>query len=658
MEVRKEEGGWRMEGERRIGVYVCHCGTNIAATVKVSEVVESAKSLRGVVLARDYMFMCSDPGQDLIKNDIKRERLNRVVVAACSPLLHERTFRRVCREGGLNPYLLETANIREQCSWTHVEGGTEKAKEIVRAAVMKVYHHEPLEMREFPVHPATLVVGAGIAGIQAALDIANAGYKVYLVEREPSIGGHMIQLDKTFPTLDCSSCMLTPKMSDAGSHPHIELFTFSEVEEVKGFVGNFKVKIKRKASYVDNTKCTGCGICQEKCPSKVASEFNLGLGQRKAIYTPFLQAVPNKPVIDRDHCIYFLKGKCRVCEKFCETRAIDFGQTDRFLEVDVGSIIVATGYDPFDPRRKPELGYGKYPNVITGFELERLLSPAGPTQGVVQIEGRVPRNVVFLQCVGSRDKTVGHEYCSRVCCMYTAKHAHAIKEKIPDAKVTVFYIDIRAFGKGYEQFYERVQKEGVIYRKGSVSEIYRKDDKLVVRAEDILLGEVVEEKADLVVLAVGLEPRKDALQVMRTFTIQPDPDGFFLERHLKLDPIATSTDGVYIVGCCQGPKDIPDTVAQAKAGAAEALGLLARGKVQVEPIVARVDEEVCAGCGLCEKMCGYGALSLEEPGRTMTVNEALCKGCGACSSICPSGAMSLKHFTYRQILDELEAFAC
>ena len=643
--------------ERRIGVYVCHCGTNIAATVNVKEVAEFATSLRGVVVTRDYMFMCSDPGQDLIKKDIKEHKLNRIVIASCSPLLHERTFRRVCREAGLNPYLLEMANIREHCSWTHDEGTTKKAEDLVRAAVMRVYYHEPLESKEVPVYPQTLVVGAGIAGIQAALDIANAGYKVYLVEREPSIGGRMIQLDKTFPTLDCSSCILTPKMSDAGSHPNIQLLTYSEVEEVSGYIGNFRVKIKKKARYVDENKCTGCGICQEKCPSKMDSEFDFGLGKRKAIYTPFPQAVPNKPVIDKTHCIYFLKGKCRVCEKFCEAKAIDFEQPERFLEVEVGSIIVATGYDPFDPRRKPEFGYGKYPNVITGFELERLLSAAGPTQGSVQIDGKVPKNVVFIQCVGSRDKTVGHEYCSRVCCMYTAKHAHAIKEKIPDAKVTVFYIDIRAFGKGYEQFYERVQKEGVIYRKGSVSEIYQKDDKLMVRAEDILIGELVEEKADLVVLAIGLEPRKDATQMMRMFSISPDIDGFFLERHIKLDPIATSTDGVFIVGCCQGPKDIPDTVAQAKAGAAEALGLLARGKVEVEPVVSFVDEELCMGCGLCENMCTYGALSLNESGTTMMVNQALCKGCGACASVCPSGAMSLKHFKYRQIMDELEAFA-
>ena len=398
-------------------------------------------------------------------------------------------------------------------------------------------------------------------------------------------------------------------------------------------------------------------FARKNAPSKVDSEFNFGLGQRKAIYTPFPQAVPNKPVIDKENCIYFAKGKCRACEKLCGPKAIDFEQPDRFLEVEVGSIIVATGYDPFDPRRKPELGYGKYPNVITGFELERLLSAAGPTQGAVEIDGKVPKNVVFIQCVGSRDKTVGHEYCSRVCCMYTAKHAHAIKENIPDAKVTVFYIDIRAFGKGYEQFYERVQKEGVIYRKGSVSEIYKKDDKLIVKAEDILLGELVEEKADLVVLATGLEPRKDATQVMRMFSLSPDPDGFFLERHIKLDPIATTTDGVYIVGCCHGPKDIPDTVAQAKAGAAESLGLLARGKVEIEPIVSAVDEDVCAGCGLCEKMCAYGALSLPQPSGIMNVNQALCKGCGACASICPSGAISLSHFTYRQIMDELEAFS-
>jgi heterodisulfide reductase subunit A len=641
--------------ERKIGVYVCHCGTNIAGMVDVAEVAEYARGLNSVVVARDYIFMCSDPGQELIRNDIKEYGLNRVVVASCSPQLHERTFQRVCQQGGLNPYLLEMANIREHCSWVHKDRGkaTEKAKALVRAAVRRVFYHEPLETKEVSFNPNTLVVGGGIAGIQAALDIAASGHRVYLVEREPSIGGHMIQLDKTFPTLDCSSCILTPKMSEVGSQPNITLMTYSEVEEVSGYIGNFKVKVRKKARCVDEDKCNGCGICQEKCPWEVDSEFDLGLGQRKAIYIPFPQAVPNVPVIDKEHCAYFLKGTCRACERFCEAKAIDFEQVDQFVEIEVGSIILATGYDTFDARLKPEYGYGIYPNVITGLELERLCSPSGPTQGRIQIDGNEPKSVVFVQCVGSRDKSVGNEYCSRVCCMYTAKQAHLIKEKIPEAKVTVQYIDVRAFGEGCEQFYERVQREGVIYRRGSISEIYKRNDKLVVRAEDTLLGELIDEEADLVVLAIGLVPRKDAGEVMRMFTISRDADGFFMEKHIKLDPVATSTDGVFIVGCCQGPKDIPDTVAQAKAAASEVLSLLWRGKVQVEPITVFVDDELCSGCGLCQDMCNYGALSLSDG--VMVVNEALCKGCGACVAICPSGAISQNYFTYRQLLEEVEA---
>ncbi|MFC1932708.1 4Fe-4S binding protein [Chloroflexota bacterium] len=646
--------------EVKTGVYVCHCGLNIAGTVDVKKVAEYARGLDWVVVARDYEFMCSDPGQALIKNDIKEFGLNRVVVASCSPRMHEATFRRVCQEAGLNPYLFEQANIREQCSWVHSDKheATEKAKALVRAAVRRVYYHELLEIKEIPVNPNTLVVGGGIAGIQAALDIADSEHKVYLVEREPSIGGHMIQLDTTFPTLDCSECILTPKMTLAGSHPYIELMAYSEVEEVSGYIGNYKVKIRKRARYVDADKCNGCGMCQEKCPWKVDSEFNLGLGKRKAIYTPFPQAVPNIPVIDTEHCAYFLKGACRVCERVCELKAINFEQKDEIVEVEVGAIILATGYDSFDARLKPEYGYGLYPNVITGLELERLLSAAGPTQGVVQINGKVPKNVVFIQCVGSRDKTVGNEYCSRVCCMYTAKHAHSIKEKIPDAKVTIFYMDIRAFGKGCEQFYERVQKERVLYRRGSVSEIYKKGDKLVVRAEDTLQGELIEEEADLVVLAVGLAPRKDANEVMRMFNISPDLDGFFLERHIKLDPIATATEGVFIVGCCQGPKDIPDTVAQASAGAAKVLALISKGRVTLEATTAKVNETLCQGCGRCEEICEFHAPKVcrNEAGLLVsTVNEALCKGCGVCAVACPTGAISIRHFTRDEILSMVDA---
>ena len=647
--------------DRRIGVYVCHCGNNIAATVNVKEVAEFAASLRGVVVARDYMFMCSDPGQELIKNDIKEYGLNRVVVASCSPLLHERTFRRVCHDAGLNPYFFEMANIREHCSWVHDDGATEKAKELVRAAVMRVYYHQSLEPMEVHINPNTLIVGGGIAGIQAALDIANAGYKVYLVEREPSIGGHMIQLDKTFPTLDCSACILTPKMSDVGSHPNIELLTYSEVEEVSGYIGNFKVKLRKKARYVDEEKCTGCGVCQEKCPWKADSEFDVGLAKRKAIYIPFPQAVPNIPVIDKEHCVYFLKGTCRACEKFCEAGAIDFEQKDKLLEVEVGSIILATGYDVFEPSVISQYGYRKYDNVITGLEFERLSNAAGPTGGQIILKnGQPPQSVAIVHCVGSRDKNF-HEYCSRVCCMYALKFAHLIKEKTK-AEVYQMYIDMRCFGEGYEEFYERVStQDGIKFIRGKVSKITDlalTDDekgKLVVCTEDTLLGSFIRVPVDMVILCIALQPRADAEKVAKLFSIGRRADGFFMERHVKLEPIATLTDGIFVAGCCQSPKDIPDTVAQAKGAASEVLRLLALGKVEIEPIVAFVDEEVCSGCGLCEKVCPYGALSLDSRERVMMVNRALCKGCGACAGVCPSGAISLSHFTPRQILEQVEA---
>jgi len=647
--------------ERRIGVYICHCGANIAATVNVKELVEFAATLRGVVVARDYMFMCSDPGQELVKNDIKELKLNRVVVASCSPLLHERTFRRVCRDAGLNPYLFEMANIREHCSWVHEEGATEKAKELVRAAVMRVYYHQPLESMEVPINANTLVVGGGIAGIQAALDIANAGYKVYLVEREPSIGGHMIQLDKTFPTLDCSACILTPKMSDVGSHPNIELLTYSEVEKVSGYIGNFKVSIRKKARYVDEEKCNGCGVCQTKCPWKVDSEFDAGLGKRKAIYTPFPQAVPNIPVIDKEHCVYFLKGTCLACEKFCEAKAIDFEQKDQILEIEVGSIILATGYDAFDPSVISQYGYRKYDNVITGLEFERLSNAAGPSGGQIRLKnGQPPQSVAIVHCVGSRDKNF-HEYCSRVCCMYALKFAHLIREKTK-AEVYQMYIDMRCFGEGYEEFYERVStQDGVKFIRGKVSRVTdqalsdEEKGRLVVCVEDTLLGSVIRVPVDMVILSIALQARADADKVAKLFSIGRRADGFFMERHIKLEPIATLTDGVFIAGCCESPKDIPDTVAQAKGAAAEVLSLLARHKVEIEPIIAFVDEEVCSGCGLCAKVCPFGALSLSGKERLMLVNRALCKGCGACAGICPSSAISLSHFTPRQILEQVEA---
>ncbi|TET40414.1 MAG: CoB--CoM heterodisulfide reductase iron-sulfur subunit A family protein, partial [Dehalococcoidia bacterium] len=568
--------------EAKIGVYVCHCGLNIAQTVDVKEVARHAGTLPSVALSRDYMFVCSDPGQDLIKNDIKELGLNRVVVASCSPRLHELTFRRVCESAGLNPYLLEMVNIREQCSWVHEEGSTEKAKALVEAAVRRVFYHEPLVVKEGPYDPNTLVVGGGIAGIQAALEIANSEHKVYLVEREPSIGGHMIQLDKTFPTLDCSQCILTPKMSEVGSHSYIELFAYSEVEEISGYVGNFKAKIRKKARYVDVNKCTGCGVCMEKCPYKTDSEFELGLAKRKAAYIPFPQAVPNVFTIDKDICIYIKSEgkKCGACIKFCEAGAIDFSQQDEIIEVEVGSIILATGFGLMDSKRVPQCGYGKYDNVMTGLEFERMVSPTGPTGGKIRLEdGGEPESVAIIHCVGSRDKNY-HEYCSRVCCMYALKQANYIKQELPDADVYQLYMDMRSFGDGYEEFYERLSNEGVNFIRGKMAQVTdramsdEEKGKLIVVSEDTLLGRIIRIPVDMVILCNALEPQHDAGKVASLFTISQKATGFFLERHPKLDPVATPLEGIFVAGCCQSPKDIPDTVAQASAAAARVLAMI------------------------------------------------------------------------------------
>ncbi len=661
-----------MTDKPKIGVYVCHCGINIASTVDVETVEEYALKLPNVEVARNYSYMCSDPGQALIKEDIKEHGLNRIIVASCSPRMHESTFRKAIQEAGINPYFLEMANIREQCSWVHQdsEEATAKAKKLVEASVAKSRLLEALESTEVDAEPAALVIGAGIAGIQAALDIADAGFKTYLVEKTPSVGGRMAQLDKTFPTLDCSACILTPKMVDCAGHPNIELLTYSEVEEINGFVGNFDVKVRKKARYVDFDKCTGCGDCAKECrvADRFPNEFDEGMGKRSAIYLPFPQAVPAKYTIDPENCLYLKRGKCGKgpkCQEVCGTGAINFEQEDELVEFKVGAIIVATGFDPFNPSRKPEYGYDDYPNVITGMEMERLVSASGPTGGKVLInngeEEIEPKEVAFIKCVGSRDESVGNEYCSRVCCMYTAKQAHLIREKLPDANIRIYYMDVRAFGKGYEEFYDRVRRENVRYIRGNPSEIFKRGNKLVVKAENTLTSTPVEDEVDLVVLGVGLEPRAEMRQIMDLLRLSQSGDRFFLEAHPKLRPVDTATDGVFLAGCCQGPKDIPDTVAQAKGAASSALIPLARGKVTIDAKVAEVNEATCRGCGFCVEICPYTAIEMVTVNRfgheieVARVNEALCKGCGSCSAACLSDSIQPKSFRDRQILPQIAA---
>jgi heterodisulfide reductase subunit A len=1100
-----------------IGVYICHCGINIAATVDVEKVTEYARNLSNVKVARNYQYLCSEPGQQLIKKDIKELKLDRVVVASCSPRLHEPTFRNAVQEGGLNPYCFEMANIREHCSWVHEarEKATEKAFAIIKGAVAKVALLQPLKEEALPVIPKALVLGGGIAGIQASLDLASAGFKVYLVEKSPSLGGRMAQLDKTFPTLDCSACILTPKMVEVGRNENIELLTYAELLELQGYVGNFKVKVLKKPKFVDWSKCNGCGECIKYCPVKLKNEFDLGLSERKAIYVPFPQAVPLKYTIEKkglapcvnacpanvnvqgylallsegklkealelirennpfpsvcgrvchhpceqecnrkeleeplairalkrfvadnyqakepslpeksrkekiavigagpsgltcalylcklgykvklfdraskpggmltaclpdyrlpkeiaekdinyilDHGIKFetlkeidlkvleknydaiylaiglqlpaklkLEGSeakgtlygleflrevksgkklshfgkkivvigggnvaidcartairlgadsvelvclekraldswdrmpahdweieaaeaegiiirdslgpkrivtsnnkvigletvvctsvyddkknfkpkfdfqksapkidcdtiiiaigqraelrgfeelanskglievnkslqtkrtkifaggdivrgpasiveavadgkfaaenierflsnkklvekekpahivkiteldiesiqkkarisipelkpslrktnfnevelslsselaieeakrclncascslCRECEKACEPRAILHEQEPEVLELEVGTIIVATGYDLFDAVLKPEFGYEKYQEVITALELERLCSSSGPTGGEIIVGKKKPRKVIFVQCVGSRDKQLGNEYCSRVCCMYTAKQALLIKEKLPNCEVIVCYTDVRAFGKGYEEFYDKVRSKGIIYRRSSIGEIYRKGNTLIVRGEDTLTNELYEEETDLVVLATALMPKKESKKLASLLRIPIGSDGFFLEYHPKLAPIDTIMQGIFLAGCAQSPKDIPDTVAQAKASASSALVLLERGEVKIQPFYAVVDEKLCSGCRLCESLCNYSALEYNKEKKIIEINNVLCQGCGSCSSGCPSSAIQTNNFTDSQLLLQLKA---
>lgn len=655
---------------KRIGVFVCWCGSNIAATVDIEKTVAAARTMPGVVYADHNKYTCSELGQAMIKDAIKEHKLERVVVASCSPRMHENTFRKAVAAAGLNPFFMEIANIREQCSWVHKdkESGTDKAISLIRTAVAKAARNEALFASEMPIERRALVIGGGIAGIQAALDIAEAGFEVDLVEREPSIGGRMAQLDKTFPTLDCSACILTPKMVDVAQSEKINLITYSEVEKVEGYVGNFSVTIRNKARSVDMSKCTGCGDCMAKCPAKVDSEFEMGLVKRRAIYTPFPQAVPNKPAIDRVNCRYFTSGKCKVCQKVCPAGAIDYEQEDQLATNRYGAIVVATGFDTHKLDNYGEYAYKKHPDVITSLELERLLNASGPTGGKIlrPSDGKPPQNVAFIQCVGSRDKAKGNPYCAKICCMYTAKHAILLREKVPGAKAYVFYIDVRTPGKDYEEFYNRAYEEyGASYIKGNVSKVFPDGDKLIVRSVDSLSGALVELVVDMVVLATSVDARHDAKELAQKLSITTNAHKFFNEAHPKLRPVDTQTAGIFLAGVCQGPKDIPETVAQASAAAVKVASLLNKPNLMSNPSVSDVDVKLCSGCLSCVAVCPYGAITekvIEErrgremvPRKVAAVNTALCQGCGACTVACRPGAINLKGFTNDQILAEVDA---
>ncbi|MFO7981319.1 MAG: CoB--CoM heterodisulfide reductase iron-sulfur subunit A family protein [Candidatus Aminicenantes bacterium] len=645
--------------KKRTGVFVCHCGINIAGTVDVKNVAKELSKYEGVVHSEDYVYMCSDPGQKLIENAIKEHKLDSVVVACCSPSLHEKTFRNVTQSAGLNPYQCEIANIREQCSWVHKdkEKATSKAKKIVKSIVQKVLRNESLEPITVPVTKRAMVIGGGIAGIQSALDIADGGHEVILVERSPSIGGHMIQLSETFPTLDCSQCIMTPKMVEVANHPNVKLMTYSEVQEISGYVGNFKVKILKKPTYVDPNVCTLCDECTKVCPVVVPNEFDEGMTGRKAIYIPFPQAIPATYTLDIESCPGVVPIACGKCADVCEPNAIDFDMKPEIVEEEVGAIVVATGYDLYGKDKMAEYGRGRYPDVLDGLQFERLLSASGPTSGEIlrPSDHKVPKEVVFIQCCGSRDPELHKPYCSKICCMYTAKHALLYKEHVPDGQAYVFYIDIRSGGKNYEEFVQRaVEDEGVVYLRGKVSKVFQNNGKITVWGVDTLTGKDIEINADMVVLAMAMEPSHKTNELAKQLKIALDKDGFLSEAHPKLRPVESVTGGLFVAGAGQAPKDIPEAVAQASGAASKVQAMFSEDVIHQAPIVAAVDEELCSGCKLCIPICPYDARVFDEEKGIVSVNEVLCEGCGSCIAACPSGAAQQKNFTDDQIYSMVE----
>jgi len=637
---------------KRIGFFICHCGINIAGTVDVKKVADQLTDYPEIVHSEDYVYMCSDPGQSRITEAIKEKNLDKVVIACCSPTLHETTFRNASEIGGINAHQCEIANVREQCSWVHkdMEKATEKAIKISKAAIERARLNESLEPISIPVTRRALVIGGGISGIQAALDLGNSGYEVVLVERSPSIGGHMIQLSETFPTLDCSQCIMTPKMVEVAKHPKIQLLTYSEVEEVNGYIGNFKVKIRKKPTYVDADKCTLCDECSKVCPVAVPDDFNLGLTRRRAIYIPFPQAIPAAFTLDIQHCPGLVPIACGKCADVCEPEAIDFDMKPEILEEEFGSIIVSTGFDLYGKEEMAEYGYGKYDDVLDGLQFERLCSASGPTMGKIlrPSDHKEPKEVVFIQCVGSRDPELHCSYCSKICCMYTAKHSMLYKHHVEDGQAYVFYIDIRSGGKGYEEFVHRTTEEdGVIYLRGKVSKIFEEGNKIKVWGVDTLTGKDIEIDADMVVLAMAMRPSQGAEELAKKLKIAVDKDGFLSEAHPKLKPVESVTSGMFLAGAAQSPKDIPEAVAQASGAAVKAVTILSKERLFHSPTIAAVNDTLCTGCGMCVDVCPYEAIAIID--EKASVNNVLCEGCGTCSATCLRAAINVRNVTPQQI---------
>ncbi|TXT59088.1 MAG: CoB--CoM heterodisulfide reductase 1 iron-sulfur subunit A [Promethearchaeota archaeon] len=629
-----------------IGLFICDCGKNISGTIDNEQLIEYFSDYPDVHVFREQ-YLCSELGLKEIKEEIEEKQIDRVVIAACSFKLHGSLFRKTIEKAGINRFLISFANIREQNSWVHAnqpQKATQKAIDQIKMAIAQVRLLTPLALQKVQIIPNILIIGGGIAGIKAALVSANAGYKVYLVEREPTIGGHMALFDKTFPTLDCSICILGPLMSEVNEHPNIELLTYSEVKKVEGYIGNFKVTIEKKPRFINEEECVGCfDICRDVCPIDIEDTFF----PRKAIDVPYPQAIPLYPTIIEEECI-----GCKACAQACDRDAIDFDQKPEKIQLTIGAIIVATGLKTFDPTILSELNYQKYQDVITTFQLERLLNNDGPTNGKIirPSSGKPPKKVSFVLCVGSRNKKIDHEYCSQVCCNASIKQAILLKKENPNIKVNVYYTDIRAVGKNCEEFYNRAREEfGVRFIKSNISAIVKSDtsDELIIRGEDVIENVLFEHKTELAVLAVGIEPAEGTEELSQILNISQDPYGFLLEKHLKVKPSESSVNGIYIAGAIQGPKDIPSSIAQAESAASKAIALISRGSVELDPHIVYYDPEKCDLCRLCESICNFNAIEIEN--KELTLIKENCSGCGACAAMCPNDALFIPGFSKTQI---------
>ena len=643
----------------KTGVFLCQCGGNISNTIDLQKIADHVKENDSEIHVTENSHMCSGAGQKQIIEDAKNLKLEKVVIACCSPHFHEKTFRATMQKAGLNPYVLEIANFREHCSWAHKNApaeATEKAKDIIDASIAKVEHDFPLEEKTRQMGDEILVIGGGIAGIQTSLDLADAGKKVTLVEREPTLGGKMAILTKTFPTEDCAACIISPKMAAVQDHPKITLYTNSEIENIAGHRLHFEVKIKKKPRFIldsiDMDQCLICEKCVQECPVEQPNYWEQGILSRKAIYIPAPHAIPFKYLIDKENCLQFQDGSCRRCADVCPQQVINFDQKNEFINVAVDNVVVATGFDIYDATEKTVFGYGKFENVVTALEMERIVD---------HISEKIPprqvgKRVAFIQCVGSRDEQIGREYCSRVCCMFSIKLASLLKQAKPKTDIYIFYTDIRAFGKGYEEYYKRAQKMGIKFVRGKPSHLTEvaETKKVLLTAEDSLSRNIIRSEFDLVVLANGMGLSKASEPIADHLKLAKSDDGFFKEAHPKYRPVDTLIEGVFLAGTAQGPKDIPDTVTQASAAAGRVLATLAQKEFKIDPTLAFVHQDICDGCQACLSVCPKQAIFLNAEGKA-EINEALCLGCGSCIGSCPLEAIDLNYYTNQQMYAQIAA---